>query len=200
MNPIKIFDMKYVYEYIDYETGLISVDSIFYVLSYKYWNAIPDIIDTYVIYDETFEMVMNVASKLIGTAKNNIVMYDSSALGSGWRIHPILVKSVLRHIESVFPYKTILANVIYSKEPKKGIDTIKSCSLLSIVSNVQYQTCIRGRGKDHKEYKCNGVSNKDDMFNDDILICKCVEQIIIKTLMLLMPLCICDIVVSYFNL
>jgi hypothetical protein len=202
MNPIKIFDMPHVYTYINYETELISVDSIFYDLNGKYWDAIQNIINIYIIHNETFETIMSIASKLVGTAKNNMVVYDPSAIGSGWRIHPILLKSVLRHIESVFPYKTMLANVIHSIKPKKGIDIIKSRSLLSIVSNVPYQTRIKYNSSDErgKEYKCNGILNKNDMFNDDTLIRICTKQITNEILILLIQRCLRDVIISYVSL
>jgi hypothetical protein len=69
-----------------------------------------------------------------------MVVIDSFAIGSGWKVHSMILKIVLRHIESIFLYETMLANVIYSKESKKGLNVIKSCTVLSIVNNAKYQT------------------------------------------------------------
>jgi hypothetical protein len=196
LEPVKIFDREQVYKHIDYTNGLISVNSTFYN-SHDY--NVDDIIDTYIFNDKTFEMIMCIASKLLNINKNNMVMWDYYI--TSWRVHPILMKSILRHIDTITSDKRIIARMIYSSGTI-GMDSIRSCSLLIIVDGVEYPKVIKHPYSYYglkKEYKCDGILNNDDMFNDDVLIYECVKDIVISTLIELITKYLCDIIVSYYN-
>jgi hypothetical protein len=205
MEPVKIFDREYIIKYTDYEKGLINIDSICgyeIIDNIKVYDVIQEIINAYITHNEQFEILMCMASKLLGIDKNDMVMWNYSKKGSGWMLHPILIKSALRHIELMISSKKILAGLIYGFK-QIGINTINSCTLLSIVDKVSHPYYIEGKEYGFlkkKEYKCAGILDKNDMFNDDILVHLCTKQIIAQTLIILIPKCLGDIIILYVYL
>jgi hypothetical protein len=200
MNPIKIFDRESIHDSTDYNNGLIHACSIFQVIDVQ--NIIREFIEN----SEIFKIIVYTASKILNIHVNELVTFniEGSRECHGWLLHPILIKSILRHVESLTLRKLQIIREINNKCKRIGIDVLYNYpSLVSIVENVKYPCTIehpRYRGYAHltKKYKCKGILNKDDMFDDDILISKCVIYISVETLILFLPQCLCDIICSYF--
>lgn len=212
MNPASIFNRSRVYYDVGCEKGLICVESIFMDISRDI--NIKHIINTFIEDNEIFHTLMYTASKLLKIDKNDMVMYCYyHKLKYGWCAHPILMKSILRHIESLIS-KTMIATELGSVFKMITFDQVKQCTLLSLVTNVPYPSLIKNfNGKhmyDHytneyeskmveQEYKCEGILNKKDVFNDDELIFECTKVITMQILIILLPRQICDIIESYIE-
>jgi hypothetical protein len=188
MNPVKIFAREDANNYIDEDKGLIYVNDIFRKIEVK------NIINTFIEQDELFDTLISTASMLLNIDKNNLVMFDGEygygyrRTSIGWYLHAILIKSILRYVERTIIIKSLIAREIYMVR-MIGFDTVKQCTLLQIVDKIKCQ--------DRPKFKCAGILDKNDMFNDDILIHTCTIQIITQTLITLMPQCLCDIIMSY---
>jgi hypothetical protein len=192
MNPLTIFKRgKVCYS----DTRLIHINSIFCVIN------VDDIIHEFIEKNETFETIMDVASKILKIKHDKIVMYRYTDKKNEWLLHPILVKSVLRHIDSLISSKTMIAKEIYIGNTYIGINTIKHCTLTTIVENVGIPY-IMNKNSDGRylkqKFHCDGILNNNDMFNDDILISKCIQVITNQILITYLPQCLCDIIRSYF--
>jgi hypothetical protein len=194
-------------------SGLICIDSIFC------FRTIDDIkladVISRVIHSDVFKMILNIASRLLNMDKNELIVWNDKPISfgysrpQGWMCHPSLVKSILRHIDNHLN-KEQLADLIYW-EFKRDINAIKSCTLLSIVNDVQYHNYIENKWynfretplspkvpllpeAETREYKCDGILIKNDMFNDDMLIYEYIKEILIQVWI---PKCLCDMIVSY---
>jgi hypothetical protein len=187
MNPVKIFAREDANNYIDENKGLIYVNDIFCKIEVK------NIINTFIEQDELFDTLISTASTLLNIDKNNLAMFDGEygyghRTAIGWYLHAILIKSILRYVERTIIIKSLIAREIYMNR-MIGFDTVKQCTLLQIVDKIKCQ--------DRPKFKCTGILDKNDIFNDDILIHTCTIQITTQTLIILIPRCLCDIIMSY---
>jgi hypothetical protein len=159
-------------------------------------SGVYNIMNTYAESDELL-LIVNCAEKLLGLPEFTLIAYSVSY--DEWYFHPILVKSILRHIDSSLR-KTLVASVVYknilssTKNICISFTGVRQSSLLTIVENIKKPKNIGG-----KEYKCEGILNVDDMFNDDLLMLECTKRILLQffndTCLLLN--CLCDIICSY---
>jgi hypothetical protein len=189
---IKIFDRKniefanHVQEYLK---GGIFIGTIFNVINVK------DIIETFIVTNDIFKLKVALASKLLNTDKLNLIGFNDpdNIYYSQWIVHPILIKSILTHVDESIINRTDIAREIYKKGHLRSFESIENCSLLSIVENVQMPLTVRGHN-----YVCNGILNKDDMFNDELLTDVCIKHLIDQTLIIILPDVLTKIITSYY--
>jgi hypothetical protein len=192
MEQYKIFDRRDIFETILNDDGLILVKSIF-----DNEFEVMNLINEFIIGSEIFETILLVASKILNIKKTDLVTYTSRKYIWGWYAHCILIKSILRHIENHMT-KLRMTTQIYRNKKRYTIDDIKNCTLTTIVENIKYCDINRTWPIEHdQKFNCKGILNKDDMFNDDLLIFECTKYIIDRTQ--LFPKCLCYIVCSYLK-
>jgi hypothetical protein len=75
---------------------------------------------------------------------------------------------------------------------KYSVDVIKDYSLLNIVENVKFPDVFRGI-----PYSCDGILNKNDMFDDEPLTNECIMYFSYPTLIELLPDCLIKIIRSF---
>jgi hypothetical protein len=197
MQPVKIFDRIKVRDEIGFKWGSIWIHSIFSVIDAK------QIINEFIEQNNTFDMLLYNASRILNINRNKLIQYYyNSNKYDGWSVHPILVKSILRHVENVITRKMVIINEIYNLNGyimyNDVKDAMKTCTLLFIVDHVKYPNEIGGR-----KYECDGILDKNDMFNDDVLIYECIKQTttcVLGVLGVLIPKCLYDIIISYISL
>jgi hypothetical protein len=194
MSVKTIFDRRDIIASTCRITGLINVVDIFKSPSINI-NNISDIVYSFICSD-TFVLIVDIACKICNLPPNEIVVYYTFSESScrGWYLHPILIKSVLRHIDNLLN-KSIIAQIVYESGHDVNFYKVMSSSLLFIVNNIVLPTRIDAQ----TEYKCKSILNKTDMFNDDHLIMEYIKHTITETLTFL-PLCICDMIFSMVSI
>jgi hypothetical protein len=205
MSVIKIFDRKTVCDNMNNsDDGLININDIINTpyntnnepeddlfnkeININFKNIILSFVQS-----NTFLVLLEYASKLCGINPDHMVGYYtfSSDPYRGWYVHPILIKSILRHFDVLFD-KCVIIRIIYGRKKWIGLHKLLNCSLTQIVENVKMPEYI-----ETVRYDCVGIKNKEDMFNDDHLILEFVKPIIKETLIFL-PECLCDIICFYY--
>jgi hypothetical protein len=190
MSVIKIFNREQACKHCCPKTGLINIVDLLYVphIDIKH---IGNIITSFVC-DKEFLSIVNIARKICNLPMCNMAVYCyfSNDIWRCWYLHPILIKSVLRHIDELLD-KCTIARIVYEVGNDIDLDIILTCSLLFIVENVEQPKIIK-RSYGPSEYKCDGIKNRSDMFNDDHLVKEYINYVMIEFL----PQCLCDIICS----
>jgi hypothetical protein len=173
----------------DNKYGLIMIASMFNFIK------VNNIIELFITTDGTFKLVLNIASELLKININNLITFNNHNKNlSVWCIHPILIKSVLRHVDKLIVNKTDLVREIYNYSLAITFNVVINCSLLSIVENVKIPETVNNH-----PYNCNGILNKDDMFDDEPLINECTMYLAFPVLFEPLPSCLIEIVQMYIG-
>jgi hypothetical protein len=191
MTPIKIFDIKNICNTMDTKIfGLINVKHIFS----SDQELITKIINNF-IEGDTFKIVLHFIGKKYSVDSTLMAQYHHTkdSLYEGWYLHPVLIKTVLRHIDHSIS-KTLIVKTIYESEKFITYGYTMNQSLLSIVDKIKKPDTIKQRNKDEK-YNCKEIDDMNDMFNDDKLYAACAQYII--DIMAILPKCLCDMVILY---
>jgi hypothetical protein len=118
-----------------------------------------------------------------------------------WFLHPILIKSVLRHIDKLLLRSDVITE-LYSSSWCSFHD-VKSCSLLSIVEDIKMPTNIEIKSEyipiTQYKYECKCIYDPNDMFNDDHLMLECVKHISHPILLDFLLDDLCKIICSYLR-
>jgi hypothetical protein len=197
MEVIKIFDRPYVRDTTAYTVGFIKIISIFHIKGVDI-TKISHLIAKFMKSD-IFPLLLRHAGRLINIRPECLIQYYISATDDidGWYVHPLLVKSFLRYInESIEKY--IIARIIYKFEKWYLLDAINNASLLSIVEDVKKPDSIKIDNSD-KKYNCDTILNKNDMFDDDLLVLECTKHIVLEVLTTFFFKDLCNIVCSMIS-
>jgi hypothetical protein len=162
-----IYDTRLNSEYEDC-VHLISIDAFHNI-------SINDDIETFITSDYLFDLIVSIAGRLLKIDKNNLVIFiGEPSKGSSWYVHPMLLKSILRYVESSIINESNIVREILGKGPffvKKN--HMINGSLLSIVKDIK----CRALDKKDTKHKCNEIMNPYDIFNDDILMDECTKYL-----------------------
>jgi hypothetical protein len=190
---IKIFDRRNISDRIDNE--LICINS----LGQNECSSWSNIMNDFIEKNYFFKLIIDKACELLNIKKcKMLVFYNNTWINikrgiksTGWHVHPILIKSILRHMDNVIA-KSSAASIIYGRDREIDYDTVMNCSLLDIVDSIKYNEY-------NLYFSPNRILNKSDMFNDDQLIAECLKHLLQQTLFLIIPKCLLNIICEYIN-
>jgi hypothetical protein len=156
-------------------------------------KKVTSVITDFILEDEIFKLKKSIATTLTVTDETVLYNYNSDIVHDGWYLHPILIKSLLRYLDTkltkIQKFKMARPiNTIYNT------DAINNCSLISMAEDVKLPSKLGDMS-----YRCNGILNEDDMFNDDHLIIECTKHLIKKSLDAIIPKCLFGIIFEYIT-
>jgi hypothetical protein len=194
MSVIKIFDRNTICQSICSKDGLLNIVDLFRFSNIDL-NNISNIVNSYICND-TFSSLVIIACEICKLPPSKIAVYYlfTKDINRCWFLHPILIKSILRHVDNLINKYTIV-RIVYKPDTELDFFEVTSCSLLSIVENIAQPIIIKYSNDPQiveKKYNCEGILNKYDMFNDDHLIIEFIKRIMLEFL----PSCLCDMICS----
>jgi hypothetical protein len=170
-----------------------STPGFIFIMSIFRFIKVKDIVEKFVLTDDIFKLKITIANKLLNMKDNELISLNHHSYKySDLIVHPILIKSILRHIDKIIINKMNIAREIFIIGKQYPFDYITDCSLLSIVKNVKCPNTVHS-----VKYSCIGILNKNDMFDDEPLTNECIRYFLNLVLIELLPDCLIKIIQSF---